>query len=51
MFAKSASGVNALGVRGSQPTAGQGETGEVQTAKPRAVKWNQESALGVPAGA
>lgn len=37
MFAKAASGVNALGVRGSQPTAGQGETGEVQTAKPAVV--------------
>lgn len=37
MFAKTASGVNALGVRGSQPTAGQRETGEVQTAKPAVV--------------
>ncbi|KAB0385515.1 hypothetical protein FD755_000471, partial [Muntiacus reevesi] len=37
VFAKTASGVNALGVRGSQPTAGLGETGEVQTAKPAVV--------------
>ncbi|KAB0361516.1 hypothetical protein FD754_005672, partial [Muntiacus muntjak] len=37
VFAKTVSGVNALGVRGSQPTAGLGETGEVQTAKPAVV--------------
>lgn len=37
VFAKTASGVNTLGVRGSQPTAGLGETGEVQTAKPAVV--------------
>ena len=37
VFAKTASGVNALGVPGSQPTAGQRETGEVQTAKPAVV--------------
>ena len=47
MFARSPSGVNALGVRGSQPTAGQGETGEVQTAKP-AVGPEQSSGTKSP---